>query len=133
MLRTKIKLLAQRKLYSRLLSFKFFVSADSCEAQKFINLGKLPTLIQIKYSNFFQVFVYIFEIHLIPKIFPKYMDPVTSTGWGKKKSKSKDNYLSFPVVFVFLSLNFSIFFFYLFSSMFAALHLITKKTMIPSK
>ena len=33
--------------------------------------------------NYFQVFVPTFEKHLIRKIFPKYMDPVTSTRWKK--------------------------------------------------
>ena len=31
----------------------------------------------LNYSNFFQVFVNIFQKHIIRKIFPKYMDPVT--------------------------------------------------------
>ena len=27
------------------------------------------------------VFVHVFETHIIQKIFPKYIDPVTSMGW----------------------------------------------------
>ena len=30
------------------------------------------------------VFVHVFETHIIQKIFPKYIDPVTSMGWQKK-------------------------------------------------
>ena len=37
----------------------------------------------LNYSNFFQVFVHIFEKHTIREIFPKYIDPVTATGWEK--------------------------------------------------
>ena len=38
---------------------------------------------KLKNSNFFQVFLQIFEIHIIRKIIPKYMDSVISTGWEK--------------------------------------------------
>ena len=43
----------------------------------------VKTLIQLDYSNFFQVFVHIFEIDIIRKTYPKHMDPVTSTEWEK--------------------------------------------------
>ena len=40
----------------------------------------------MSYSNFLQVFTHISEIHIIGKIFTKYMDPVTSTVADKKFS-----------------------------------------------
>ena len=42
------------------------------------------TFIQTElYSKFFQVFVYIFEIHIIRKMFPKLIDTVASMGCEK--------------------------------------------------
>ena len=38
---------------------------------------------KLKNPNIFHVFVQIFEMHVIQKIYPKYMDPVTSTGLEK--------------------------------------------------
>ena len=40
-------------------------------------------LYNLNYFNFFQGFVHIFEIHIIRKLFPKDMNPVTSTEWEK--------------------------------------------------
>ena len=41
------------------------------------------THVNLKNANFFQVFVQIFEMHIIRKVFLKYMDSVTTTRWEK--------------------------------------------------
>ena len=50
--------------------------------QSFINSNFLlvQTSVKLRNSNFFQAFAQIFEIYIIRKIFPKYMDPVTYKG-----------------------------------------------------
>ena len=73
---------SHEKLYSRFHYFKPFISVDSW-ASKFTDLQKLILWYNLNYSNFFQVFVHIFEIHIIRKIYPKYMNPATSTAWDK--------------------------------------------------
>ena len=37
----------------------------------------------LNYSNFFQAFVQIVEIHIFWKLYSMYMNPVTFTGWEK--------------------------------------------------
>ena len=46
----------------------------------------------LNYYHFFYVFVHLFRKHIIQKIFPNYMDPVTSIGWEK---------MSLPNIFFF--------------------------------
>ena len=57
------------------------------------------THVNLKNAYFFQVFVQIFEMHIIRKVFLKYMDSVTTTRWEKISwhmllSFSKTNVLS---------------------------------------
>ena len=68
------------KLYSRFHYFELFISTDFSNYQIYENCQLWHNL---NYSNFIQVFVHIFEIHIIRKIFLKYMDPITSTVWDK--------------------------------------------------
>ena len=74
---------SHKKLYWRFHYFEFFISIDSCEAWKLIDLPKLSTLIQPElYPLLWWFCTYLRDID-IRKIFPKYMDPVISTGWKK--------------------------------------------------
>ena len=69
MFRTKIKFPTQKNCTESFIISKFLLA---------------QTPMNLRNSNFFQASVQIFEIHIIWKIFSKYMDSVTSTGWEKK-------------------------------------------------
>ena len=82
---TKNKLLT-RNAYSRSHCFEFFISADFAKHRNSQIFENYQLRYSLNYSNFFQAFVHIFEKseeHIIRKIFPKFIDPVTSTGWEK--------------------------------------------------
>ena len=82
---TKNKLLT-RNAYSRSHCFEFFISADFAKHRNSQIFENCQLRYSLNYSNFFQVFVHIFEKseeHIIRKIFPKFIDQVTPTEWGK--------------------------------------------------
>ena len=78
---TKIKLLAQKSVFKVLLFQNVFISADLREAQNLTDSGKLSTLIKLQLFQFLLSFCLHPQIRINRKIFPKYMDPDTSTGW----------------------------------------------------
>ena len=65
------------------LSFQIFYwcmllwSLEIHRFRKILNIDKNWTI------PILQVFVHVFETHIIRKILPRYMDPVTSAGWEK--------------------------------------------------
>ena len=61
---------SHEKLYSRFHYFKPFISVDSW-VSKFTDLRKLILWYNLNYSDFFQVFIHIFQIHIIRKTYPK--------------------------------------------------------------
>ena len=77
---------SHEKLYSWFHCFEFFLVQTSAKLRNSQIFENCQLWYSLNYSNFFQVFVLIFEKleeHIIWKMFSKFMEPVISTGWEK--------------------------------------------------
>ena len=92
---TKNKLLTQKNCTQGFIILNFLLVQTAVKLRNSLMYESCKLWYSLNYFNFVQVFVRIFEKaeeYIIQKIFPEYMDPVTSRGWEK---------MSLPNDFVF--------------------------------
>ena len=83
---TNSRLLAQKTALSvlKVLLFQFFLLVQTAVKLRNSQIHENCQLRYVlNYSNLFYVFLHIFGKHITRKIFPKFIDPVTSMGWVK--------------------------------------------------
>ena len=83
---TKNKLLTQKNCTQGFIILNFLLVQTAVKLRNSLMYESCKLWYSLNYFNFVQVFVRIFEKaeeYIIQKIFPEYMDPVTSRGWEK--------------------------------------------------